>query len=404
VSVPQIKVEFDVTNAPTNPTRVWTRVDNYAGVDPDNGEAIGGRVRSASWVRAGRNLETERAQGGSATIVFDNRDRIFDRDYTSSPLYPALQRSFWFRISLIYGATTYVRWTGVKQSFNKQRPSFGRDRIATLTGSDAMKVLELFPLGGLDYPAQGIGARISAVLADVGCTVGAIDPGKTTLVVPAVTYPETDTTSALSHLQQVEQDERGLLFATETGAIDFQDRTYRSLLAAAGASATLGETDGTLRYVEADFADENDYLWNTVAVTPPSGVIQIALDSSSIEDNFARRLDQSMLVDSNAEALSNAQWYAQRYSAPAERIGQVEVLGGRDPSTWPTILGAQNSDLFDWTGGGNTQGVFLERVSETWEPGKPLGVTWDLSPGERDYLWQLGVPGQSELGVTTRLS
>jgi hypothetical protein len=393
---PFFKLELDVTNKPTNPVRVWTDVTSYNGIN---------RVRSANWTRAGRATETERTQGGTAQVVLDNRDGIFNRDDPAGPFYPALARSFWFRISVTYAGVTYVRWTGIKQDFPKSRPASGKDHIATLIGADAMKVLELFPLSELSYPDQAPGARVAAVLADVGCAIGSIDAGKPTLICPAVTFAATDTTSGLSHLQAIESDERGLLFAQADGSIDFQDRTYRSMLTAdPGVSGTIGEASGDIRYVDADLDDNNEYLWNTVAVTPSVGAIQVAVASASWEDNFQRRLDQSMLAASEPEALSNAQWYAQRYSAPLQRLGSVEILGGRDPATWPVILNARNSDLFAWEGGGNTASVFLERVTESYKPGEPLRVTWDLSPAARDFLWQLGVPGQSELGVTTRLS
>ncbi len=396
MSVPVIKVEFDVTNQPTNSSRVWTDVTAYNGIR---------RVRSANWTRAGRATETERTQGGTANVVLDNRDRIFDRDYAAGPFYPALQRSFWFRISLTWAGVTYARWTGVKEDFLKARDGYGKDHIATLVGADAMKVLELFPLSEKTYASQAPGARVTSVLTDVMCAIGTINPGKATLLCPTVTFAATDTTSALSHLQQVEADERGLLFAQPDGSIDFQDRTYRSLLASiTGSSGTIGESAGNIRYVEADLDDNNTYLWNVVAVTPSVGAIQVAESSASILDNWARRLDISMLAASTTEALSNAQWYAQRYSTPDQRLGHVEILGGRDSTTWPKILAAKNSDLFAWIGGANSASVFLERVTESYKPGEPLKVMWDLSPRGRDSLWQLGVVGQSELGVTTRLS
>jgi len=398
-SVPSLHIELDVTNKPTNPARVWTDVTSY-----DNGAGPVNRVRSANWTRAGRATETERTQGGTAQVVLDNSDGIFNRDDPAGPFYGGLARSFWFRISVVYAGVTYVRWTGVKQDFPKSRDDFGKNKYATLIGADAMKVLELFPLSEKAYTDQAPGARATSVLTDVQCAIGSIDAGKATLLCPAVSFAATDTTSALSHLQQVEADERGLLFAQPDGSIDFQDRTYRSLLtASAGSSGTIGETDGDIRYVEADLDDNNEYLWNTVAVTPSVGAIQVALSSASIEDNFARRLDQSMLAASEPEALSNAQWYAQRYSAPSQRLGSVEIVGGRDAATWPTILNARNSDLFTWQGGGNAASALLERVTESFKPGEPLKVTWDLSPADRDYLWQLGVPGQSELGTTNRL-
>lgn len=393
-SPPSLLVEIDITNKPTNPTRVWTDITAYA--------------RSVSWTRSGRSAETERSQGGQiSSLLLANYDdelnltRLFDKDNTDSPYYPGLRRSFFVRISFVFGGVAYPMFTGIKSAIPKARPSFGADQVATIVADDTLKVLELFLLTGRSYAIGSAGDRVTAVLSDAGCAIGTIGPGKANLVFPPIDFSDTDETSALSHLQQVEQDERGFLIAQADGSIDFQDRFYRAVHDIP--SVTIGEDDGDIRYVESDFDDDNGYLWNTVAVTPSGGTVEISSDAASIEDNFERRLPIAMLSTSQSQALSNAQWYRNRYADPPQRVGQIEVLGERDATTWPAILAAKNSDIFTWRGGGNEQQVRLERVSGSWTPGSAPRILWDLSPAVRDYIWQLGVPGRSELGVTTRL-
>jgi hypothetical protein len=380
--IPTIKVEIDATNKPTTATRVWTDVTSYAGVN---------RVRNASWVRSGRTRETEQTQPGSLqSLVLDNRDGIFDRLNTSGPFAGGLDWRFWIRISIDWGGVTYPRWTGVKASVPGSRPAGGRDRYVTLTGIDALSVLELFPLAEQDFASETTDARVTNVLALTSLMAGTIDPtGRAGLLLDAVSFAATDTTTAGAHLTQVETDERGLLYADATGAIQFQSAIARSDKLSAGPVATIGESDGDIRYVEADVSDESDYVFTDVAVTPTVGAIQLATSSAAVSAGFRQRLDISSLSAQGDFAQANAQWYANRFGVPLAYLPQLELIGGRDPATWPTILTADNSDVFLWEGGDNSEFVYLERVQESYTPGKPLKVMWDMAPAGRDSYWTL---------------
>jgi hypothetical protein len=393
LAVPQIKVEIDVTNKPTTASRSWTDVTSYLGIN---------RVRSASWTRAGRTRETEQTQPGSLqSLVLDNRDGIFDRLNAGGPFYGGLDWRFWIRISMVWNGVTYPRWTGIKTRVPGSRPAGGRDRYVGISGGDAMNVLETFPLSGQTFGSQATDARVSAVLALTSVDIGTIDAtGRTGFLLDAVTFSETDTTSAGAHLSQVETDERGLLYADASGAIQFQSAIYRSTKTAAGPTATIGESPGDIRYVEADLSDEAEYVFTDVAVTPATGAIQIALDSSAEAASFRQRLDLSSLSSQTDYALANAEWYVNRFSGPLPYLPQIELLGGRDPSTWPTILAAENSDVFLWEGGTNAELAYLERVSESWLPGQPLRVLWDMAPAGRDSYWTLDGSDASTLDGT----
>lgn len=382
MAVPLIKVEIDVTNKPTTASRSWTDVTAYGGIK---------RVRAASWTRSGRTRETEQTQPGSLqALVLDNRDGVFDRANASGPFYGGLDWRFWIRISVIYASVTYVRWTGVKTRVPGSRPAGGRDRYVTLSGVDALSVLELFPLASQSFSAQSTDARVSAVMALTGLTAGTIETSaRSGLLLDAASYAATDTTTAGSHLAQVETDERGLLYANAAGAIRFQNATNRTDKLIAGPIATIGEAAGNIRYVEADTSDESDYVFTDVAVTPTVGAIQVAMSSAAEAAGFRQRLDISSLSAQTAYALANAEWFANRFSVPLPYLPQIELLGGRDPSTWPTILGADNSDLFLWRGGSNSENAYLERVSESYTPGEPLRVMWDMAPAGRDSIWTL---------------
>jgi hypothetical protein len=391
-TVPTIKVEIDVTNKPTSATRAWTDVTIYGGVN---------RVRSASWTRAGRTRETEQTQPGSLqSLVLDNRDGSFDRSNASGPFYGGLDWRFWIRISVVFAGVTYPCWTGIKTRVPGHRPP-GGDRYVEITGSDAMTVLELFPLSGETFAAQSTDARAAAVFALAKVQVGTVEAsGRTGFLLDTVTFAATDTTGAGAHLSQVETDERGLLYADAAGAMQLQSAIYRTDKLVAGPTATIGEAAGDIRYLEADTVDEAEYVFTDVAVTPATGAIQIALDSTAEAASFKQRLDIASLSSQTDFALANAEWYVNRFSGPLPYLPQIEILGARDPATWPTILAADNSDVFLWEGGSNAEFVYLERVSESWLPGQPLKVFWDMSPAGRDSLWTLDGSDASTLGGT----
>lgn len=400
---PTLRVEIDITNKPTTATRVWTDITAF--------------VRSCSYTLAGRLAETENTQPGAlSSLVLDNNagsrqavaagitGRPFDRDNTAGAFYPGLSWAFWIRISAIFQDSPYVRSTVIKRSIPKTRPHTGKDNVATVTGLDAMEVLQLFGLGGQSFSAQASGSRVADVLTAASVPPGTLDAGYSRLTYPAVTFDDNDTTSALSHLAQVEQDERGLLFARADGLIDFQSRYYRAGLVETGPIATIGSTAGTIRYVEGDLDDNSEYRFNSVTVTPTGGTAETSKDQTSIDESFELRKDMQMLSTSQRQARANAQWYKHRYANPAQRIGPLEIRGAAGPALWPVILSAQNSDLFTYAGPDGDILVHLERVSESWEIGKPPTVTWDLSPASRELLWRIGVAGQSEIGETTRLA
>ena len=395
-SWPAPKVEIDVTNKPTNPTRAWTDITPSA--------------RSMAWSRAGRVYELDRtAPGMLSSLVLDNRPdpvtgRPFDRDNALSPYAAGLGWSFWVRLSAVWDGVAYPLWTGLKDSVPKQRPSLGSDDVATVTGTDAMKVLAQFPLTGLTYPGQAFGARVSAVLADAGAEAGTIDSVDVAVALPAVTFADTDTTTALQHLQDVERDEGGAIFARADGKIDAQSFYHRTDAYPDGPAGTIGDDSSAdvLYRGDGDLADDNSYLWNIVAVTPAGGSPQVWQDADSIDGDYGRRLDLGQLSADAGEALASAQYYVYRYSDPAQRPSQFEVLGAVTPASWPLILAAANGDLFSWADApdGPDQ-VYLEQVSGAWSVGEPPQLFWDASLAARDAFWLADIDGRTEADLTT---
>lgn len=323
---PTLTVEIDFTNDPTNGSRVWTDVSSY--------------VRQLSYSRAGRNNELGRTEPGTLSAVLDNRDGRFDPTWSSSPYYPGIKRMRWIRISATWSATTYRRFTGLIEQWSLEWPEAGRDAIATISATDAMKVLNLYQLSGQTYAQQLSSDRVSDILTAAQVPAGTISGGTSTCA--AATFGTNS--SALDHLLAVEETEGGLLFAEGDGTIVFQDRHFRVTNANSITSrGIVGDDAGSDILMAAGQMNlDDDFVWNAADVTPVGGEAQSATNSASITKYFERRVSRSILSPSRFDALSTAQYLVSRYADPLVRIPTVLLRGMAKTTGWPLILSAKN--------------------------------------------------------------
>lgn len=387
-ALPQIQVQIDFTNDPTNATRIWSDVT----LD----------IRALTYTRSGRNSELQRTSAGSLSCTLDNRAGNYDATNTAGAYYPGVKRMRWIRVRANWAGTIYARWQGLIETWKQEWPAAGRDATCTITATDAFKVLNLFDLAGLSYGAQRTDQRVAAVLTSAGITSSTVSTGLSSIVASG-TFAEGS--SALEHLLQVEETENGLLFAEGDGSIVFQDRHYR--LTHATSVGTIGDSTGEIPYRTGELDLDDADVWNKASVTPSGGAAQVWTNDASMASHYTRRLNRSSLSSDTAEALSAAQYLVGRYADPAPRIPVVEVIGQADTSKWPTILGAKNSDQFTWTRRATAHTisttVFVERVSDTVIPGTDWQVRYELSPAADNAGWVLGNATFGLLGQTTKL-
>lgn len=382
-------VEIDFTNDPSDSTRVWTDVTED--------------VRELSYVLDGRNDALQRTSTGSLQMTLNNRAGDYDPTNASGAYYPGVKRLRWIRVRSQWDGVEYPEWQGLIESWTQAWPEAGKDATVTVTAATALKALNLFDLGGRHYSAQRTDQRVSAVCADVG-VAGTFDTGISS-VVDSGTF--TDGSSALSHLQDVEETENGRLFTTADALVTFQSRHYR-LLNSSTSRGTIGDAAGEVPYRPASAAlvSDDQNIWNRAIVTPSGGTAETATDDTSIATYFERTLTRSILTSDQSEARSAAQFLVGLYGDPAPKLPKLTLIPVAAPAQWPTVLGLVNSNRVTFKRravAAITQDGFVEQKATRILPGILWDVDVQLSAAPDQAGWNLGDAVYGLLGESTVL-
>lgn len=184
-----------------------------------------------------------------------------------------------------------------------------------------------------DMPEQYTGERVAALLGLGGVPSllwASIDTGKT--LMPATTPMG----SLLTSIRAAEAAEAGFFYVSRGGVITFRDRHSRwqdDDMTTVQATFTQGQYTG-LR-VDYDWVK----VWNDVRRHRDGGVLQQAVDDTSIGEYGRRISDETLEVISDGEALARAQFWRDRYSEPAQRPTPVQIRPRKDPATlFPAVL------------------------------------------------------------------
>ncbi len=391
MSIPTLSVEVafatDPGSAPT-----WTDVTPY--------------VRRAS-IRRGRSHELDRVEAARATVRFRNVDGRFDPTALFSPYTPNVRPMRRIRLRATVAATTYDQFNGYIEAW-PQAWSFGPsgDAYVDIRAVDAFKPLALAKIS-TTRSAEQSGTRVGAILDAAGWPAAdrTVDTGISQ--VQGVTLVDV---AALTHLQDVDATEGGLLFASRDGRVVFQDRTKPVTAAPDTANRTWGDGGGFVEkdYVELTTSYDDSQIWNDAKITAPGKTDQTASDATSQTRYFRRTRVEAGLWNDQNEMLSRAQYVVTRFAEPALRIATMDLDARVAEDQLHAIMAR---DLHDKvravkrpTGGGTiTQDSFLEGISQDIAPGV-WNVEWALSPLDRvtDY-WILEDAVQGVLDSTTRL-
>lgn len=390
--LPDLSVEIDFTTDPTTPIREWTDVTTD--------------VRALAYARSGRSDPLQQTSTGSLSMTLNNRSGNYDPLNTTGAYYPGVKRLRWMRVRARWNGIVYPRWQGVITTITPSWPG-SHDSVVDIQAADALTVLSLFDLGGLDLVAKLSGDRVTDV-CDAAGLVSVVDPGISTMV---DTGTISTGSSALSHLQAVEETENGRVFADESGRIVFQDRHHRWPPSSKG---TIGDHAGEIPYRDVALTQDDSNVWNRAAVTTatPAGgtaVEVFATDPASQASYYARTLTRTLLTADATEAQSAAEYLVNLYGDPPAKLPLVTLLPVRDTAKWPTVLSAANGQQFTFRrrptyGGTITIDTFVEQVSDVVTPGEAWDISVQLTPGDGQQFWVLDDPVYSLLDSTTFLA
>jgi hypothetical protein len=207
--------------------------------------------------------------------------------------------------------------------------------------------------------------------------------------------------------RQVAATESGIVFFGRSGLLTFHNRSRRynqtpvfTLDAAAGHLAD-----------ELDFPGDDFALTNDFSVTRAGAATARALDQASIDEHGLYRDTAEIVAATDTQAQAAADWRVNTYGDLRVRVPQVTVdvvnLALQSPTLAAAVIAADLSTKLRLANlpaaaPAATVDLFVEGYSETASLGHWL-IGFNCSPGDVGDVWQLGVAGYSELGVTTRL-
>ncbi|MCR4340939.1 MAG: hypothetical protein NUW01_13750, partial [Gemmatimonadaceae bacterium] len=318
----------------------------------------------------------------------------------SSPYYPGVKPMRRIRARARWNLVDYNLFLGFVEEWPQEWPEAGKGARVRISAVDAFKVLNLYQLSA-GYASHLTGTRMGTVLtaAGIGTAERSLDAGQSTLAESGAL-----TSSALQHLQDVAETENGLFFVDPGGTVVFQDRHHR-ILNESSASGTIGDAATEIRYGDVATVYGDSQIWNQAVITPSGGTADTITDAASTASYWTRTLERSLLISSQTEGRSAGQYLISRFKDPYLHIPTVTLVGARDTTQWPTILGLDISNrvLFRFrppSGGTVAEDEHVEAIAHRITGDWRVGL--NLSAADAQGYWVMGDAANSLVGVTTR--
>jgi hypothetical protein len=252
-------------------------------------------------------------------VTLDNRSRVYDPLYTSSPYYGSIVP----RKQVVITRDAYPIFAGNVESWSWDYDLSG-DATADLSAVDGFASLAQAEMTAGTAPGTTPGARIGTALNYAGWPTSqrALSTGNATLDQDVIG----DGVNLLGYIQKVEASEPGAFFMSRDGAATFLSRS--DLQNPTSGNVTFGS--GGVPVIEYQAASLTDEMKNSVAITWTNGSAvggtATASDATSIQayGQFDYTLDT--LLDDSLQAQRLADWLVSSYKDPKYRIDSVSVL------------------------------------------------------------------------------
>lgn len=202
--------------------------------------------------------------------------------------------------------------------------------------------------------------------------------------------------SAWSAIQRLADSEIGPLFIDRIGRVAFLGRQYERN---ANLAATFGQSVGLIDWQDLRLDYGERYIFNSARSSHPVWDF-VASDPDSIDEYGPREYLLRQSIQLNERDLRDMLAFLV-YSYRDQRLNIPSLVPA--PTEWPTLL---SLELRDRVNVALTEDIVLpfrvEKIAISHRSTAlkiELGLSSDILQG----FWQLGVPGRSELGVSTRL-
>jgi hypothetical protein len=318
-----VEIEFTQSDQTTN----FVLDDAVKGVLDNTTYKLGGEVffdvtdlAYQTSIDRGKNQALARYNAGTMSVTLDNQTAIFDPTIPAgTPGYPyAGQIIPGKRIRVTVG--TEVQFLGVIQDWDLEYP-LGGIATAIIRAADAFVQLANRTLDADTFTTALSSSMLTSVLDQPEVAFDSnyrdISTGLTTLQTTTVALG----TNVLTFCQLIEASEPGSLFVSKDGFLTFRSRRYQPTYSGAIVITDDG-TSVTPRSIEVEYGSE--LLYNRATISRTGGTTQVAndADSQEIYGIYAYSAD-GLLMNSDAIALSMAQYYANTYGEPVFRPKRV---------------------------------------------------------------------------------
>jgi hypothetical protein len=260
------------------------------------------------YIRRAFNRSSDSFIGGSAKIVFVDQTGTFNPANTGSPLYGKIKPMRKIRMTASFNSINYSLGSFYVQEWNYKSPSGFDPAYVTLNCVDGFQLLNLTTLTTVSGGTAGqtTAQRVTSLL-DSGDWPGGMRDISTTATT-TVQADSGNSRSLLGALQEIEQTETGALYVDQRGFVKFMSRS--DIITASGAALTKFSDvnlSGDITYQNVEFDISDFQMINKVTVTPTSLTSQTASDLTSIDDYFQHSRVRSGIMQTEADALNQAQ-------------------------------------------------------------------------------------------------
>jgi hypothetical protein len=260
------------------------------------------------YIRRAFNRSSDSFVGGSAKIVFVDQTGQFNPANTSSPLFGKIKPMRKIRMTAAFNNINYNLGSFYVQEWNYQSPTGFDPAYVTLNCVDGFQLLNLTTITSVSGGTAGqtTAQRVTSLL-DAGEWPGGMRDISTTATT-TVQADNGNSRSLLAALQEVEQTEAGALYVDQRGFVKFMSRT--DIITDSGGTLTKFSDvalSGDITYQQVAFDISDFQMINKVTVTPAGLSGQTASDTTSIDDYFQHSRVRSGIMQTEADALQQAQ-------------------------------------------------------------------------------------------------